>query len=195
VTDHAELNTRLLRRPAVTAAGAAAVSGGVALLLFPYVSGEAYAWALIICLAVAASAMAIVDVRTHTLPNRYVSAVAAAGLAQAAVVSTASHNGTRLLESLIAASAVFAVYLLLGMAGWFGFGDAKFAGALTVTVAIYAGLAAMYLVPLAIIFAAMWTLACRVIGRSSFPRAHGPAIALAGVSIAIIALLTGQPAT
>jgi leader peptidase (prepilin peptidase)/N-methyltransferase len=189
VTDHAELNTRLLRRPAVTAAGAAAVSAGVALLLFPYVSGEAYAWALTVCLTVAASAVAVVDVRTHTLPNRCVSAAAAAGLVQAAVVSTAAHDGTRFLESLIAAVAVFAVYAILGLVGWFGFGDAKFAGALTVTVAIYAGFAAMYLVPLAIIFAAAGMLFGRAAGRVSHARAHGPAIGLAAVCIMTAAVL------
>ena len=188
MTDHVQSHQRL-SRPAVTAVVAAIISVGAALLLFPFVSSGPYAWALTGCLAVAASALAIVDVRTHTLPNRHVSAVATAGVAQAAVVSAAYHDGTRFLVSLVAAAAVFTMYVVLGLLGWFGFGDAKFAGALTITVAIYAGLAALYLMPLAIVFAAVGMLFGRASGRVSHARAHGPAIGLAAVCIMTAAVL------
>ena len=165
----------------------------VAALLFAVVITPAYAWAITACLAAGAAAVAVVDARTHTLPNRYVSAFAAAGLIQAVAAAVASKAGIRLLDPLIAAAAVCAAYVLLGLVGWFGFGDAKFAGALAVTVAIYAGLAAIYIVPLAILFAALWMLLCRALGRVARIRAHGPAIALAAIGIMVAAVLLAPP--
>ena len=182
-----------LGRPAVTAAVAAAGSSAVAVLLFAVITTAAYAWALTAFLAAAATAIAVVDARTYRLPNRYVTALAAAGLVQAAAVAVASHDSIRLLDSLGAAAAVGAAYVLLGLVGWFGFGDAKFAGALAVTVAIYAGLAAMYVVPLALLFAALGMLLCRVLGRVTRTRAHGPAIALAAISVMFAAVLFAPP--
>ena len=182
-----------LGRPVVTAAVAAAGSSAVAVLLFAVITTAAYAWALTAFLAVAAAAIAVVDARTYRLPNRYVAALAAAGLVQAAAVAVASHDAIRLLDSLGAAAAVGAAYVLLGLVGWFGFGDAKFAGALALTVAIYAGLAVMYIVPLAILFAALWTLLSRAFGRDARTRAHGPAIALAAISVMTAAVLFAPP--
>ncbi len=184
-----------LGRPAVTAAVAAAGSSAVAALLFAVTTTAAYAGALTAFLAAAAAAMAVVDARTYRLPNRYVAALAAAGLVQAVAAAVASHYATRLLDSLVAAAAVSAAYVLLGMVGWFGLGDAKFAGALALTVAIYAGLAAIYIVPLAILFAALWMLLCRALGRlpSTRARAHGPAIALAALGVMTVAVLFAPP--
>ena len=178
----------------VTAAVAAAVSSAVAVLLFAVITTAAFAWALTASLAAAAAAMAVVDARTHRLPNHYVAALAAAGLVEAIAVAVASHDSIRLLDlPVAAAAAVGAAYVLLGLVGWFGFGDAKFAGALTLTVAIYAGLAAMYIVPLAILFAALWTLLSRALGRDARTRAHGPAIALAAISVMTAAVLFAPP--
>jgi leader peptidase (prepilin peptidase)/N-methyltransferase len=177
----------------VTAAVAAGGSSAVAVLLFVVITTAAYAWALTALLAAAAAAIAVVDARTHRLPNRYVAALAAAGLVQAAAVAVASHDTIRLLDSLGAAAAVGAAYTLLGLIGWFGFGDAKFAGALAATVAIYAGLAAIYIVPLAILFAAIWMLLCRALGRVPRTRAHGPAIALAAIGVLVAAVLFAPP--
>ena len=140
-----------------------------------------------------ATVVAVVDFRTHLLPNRHVAALAGAGLIQAAAVAVASHDGVRLLNAGIAAMAVCAAYLLLGLIGWFGFGDAKFAGALTVTVAIYAGLAAMYILPLAILYAAVGRLLCRVCGKSGGRHAHGPAIAISAVCVMAAAVLLSPP--
>ncbi len=173
----------LLQRSAVTAVVAAAISAAVATLLFPLVTSACYAWGLTVSLAGAAVALAVIDIRTHRLPNRYVSAIASAGLVQAAAAAIASHDPTRVWDSLIAATAVGAAYVLLGLVGWFGFGDAKFAAALTITVAIYAGLAALYVLPLAILFAAIGTLICQVAGRVTRTRPHGPAVGLAAVCI------------
>ena len=182
-----------LGRPAVTAAVAAAGSSAVAVLLFAVITTAAYAWALTAFLAAAAAAIAVVDARTYRLPNRYVAALAAAGLVQSVAVAVASNDAIRLLASLVAAAAVGSAYVLLGLVGWFGFGDAKFAGALALTVAIYAGLAAMYIVPLAILFAALWTLLSRALGRDARTRAHGPAIALAAISVMTAAVLFAPP--
>ena len=105
-------------------------------------------------------------------------ALAAAGLVQAAAVAVASNDAIRLLDSVGAAAAVGAAYVLLGVIVWFGFGDAKFAGALAVSVAIYAGLAAIYIMPLAIVFTAIWRLLFRTARGIGGLHAHGPAIAL-----------------
>jgi leader peptidase (prepilin peptidase)/N-methyltransferase len=193
VTTHASQPRSALKRPAIAAAIAAAGSAVVAMLLFTAVTTPAYAWAITVCLAAGAGAVAVVDARTHILPNRYVSTFAAAGLVQAVAAAFASHAGISLLDPLIAATAVYAAYVLLGLIGWFGFGDAKFAGALTVTVAIYAGLAAIYIVPLAILFAALWMLFCRALGRVPRTRAHGPAIALAAIGVMVAAVLLAPP--
>ena len=177
----------------MTAAVAAAGSSAVVVLLFDALTTVAYAWALTALLAAAAAAMAVVDARTYRLPNRYVAALAAAGLVQAVAVAVATHDAIGLLDSMGVAAAVGAAYVLLGLVGWFGFGDAKFAGALTLTVAIYAGLAAIYIVPLAILFAALWTLLSRALGRDARTRAHGPAIALAAISVMTAAVLFAPP--
>jgi len=177
----------------VTAAVAAVGSSAVAVLLFAVLTTAAYEWALTAFLAAAAAAIAVVDARTHRLPDCYVAALAAAGLVQVVAVAVASHDAVRLLDSLVAGAAVGAAYVLLGLVGWFGFGDAKFAGALALTVAIYAGLAAMYIVPLAILFAALWTLLSRALGRDARTRAHGPAIALAAISVMTAAVLFAPP--
>ena len=183
-----------LGRPAVTAGVAAAGSSAVAVLLFAVITTAAYAWALTAFIAAAAAAMAVVDARTYRLPNRYAAALAAAGLVQAVAVAVASHDAIRLLDSLGAAAAVGAAYVLLGLAGWFGFGDAKFAGALALTVAIYAGLAAIYIVPLAIVFTAIWRLLSRAVGSVGGRHAHGPAIALSAIGVMVAALLPSLPA-
>ena len=180
-------------RPVVTAAVAALGSGAVAVLLFAVITTAAYAWALTAFLAAAAAAIAVVDARTYRLPNRYVAALAASGLVQAVAVAVAYHDSTRLLDSMGAAAAVGAAYVLLGLVGWFGFGDAKFAGALTFTVAIYAGLAAMYIVPLAILFSAIWRISSRAVGSIGGRHAHGPAIALAAIGVMATANLLSTP--
>ena len=182
-----------LRWPALEAAVAAVVSTTVAVLLIPMLTPVIYAGALTVSLAAGATVVAVVDFRTHLLPNRHVATLAGAGLIQAAAVAVASHDGVRLLNAGIAAMAVCAAYLLLGLIGWFGFGDAKFAGALTVTVAIYAGLAAMYILPLAILYAAVGRLLCRVCGKSGGRHAHGPAIAISAVCVMAAAVLLSPP--
>ena len=183
----------ILRWPALEAAVAAVVSTTVAVLLIPMLTPTIYARALTVSLAAGATVVAVVDFRTHLLPNRHVAALAGAGLIQAAAVAVASHDGVRFLNAGIAAMAVCAAYLLLGLIGWFGFGDAKFAGALTVTVAIYAGLSAMYILPLAILYAAVGRLLCRVCGKSGGRHAHGPAIAIAAVCVMAAAVLLSPP--
>ncbi len=189
MTTQAARTRPVLDRPAITAALAAVASAAVAILLLPILTPVGYAWGLTACLTAGAALVAVIDARTHKLPNRYVSALAGAGLIQAAAISIASRDASKFLESLIAAGAIGVVYVLLGLIGWFGFGDAKFAAALTITVAIYAGLAAMYVVPLAILFAAIWTLLLRIPGKFSRARAHGPAIALSAVCITTLAVL------
>jgi leader peptidase (prepilin peptidase)/N-methyltransferase len=181
------MTAEMVKTPPVTRATirfvivAAVISAVVACVLFPLLTTEAYAWALTIAVAGSGGALAIIDIRTLTLPNRYVAAIVSAGLVQAAASSIAHHQPHIFWDAVIAAMLVWAMYVVLGLAGWFGFGDAKFAAALTSIVAIYAGFEALYVVPAAIMMAAL----SRTIPRDTGGRAHGPAIALSATLLMI----------
>lgn len=69
--------------------------------------------------------------------------------------------------------------------GMFGLGDAKFAVALSITVAIYAGPLALYLIPIAVLLGGFWRTLITLAGRGKRPRAHGPAIAVAALVILV----------
>ena len=176
-------------RIATTTLIAAAGSVILAVIAFPIATTTAYAWVLTVLLAIAAAAVAVVDARTHLLPNRYVAPIAVAGLIQVTVVAIAAGDPGRLLFAVLAAAAVFAGYVLMGMLNWFGFGDAKFAAALVLTVGIYAGLAAIYLIPLAIVLAAAGRLALQAVGRGAGQHAHGPVIAVSAIAVMIAAVV------
>lgn len=185
----ARMTTRQLT---ITTMTLIAVAGSVILAVAAsaIVTTPAYGWTLTGLLAIAAAGVAVVDARTHLLPNRYVAPIAAAGLIQAAAIAITTADPSRLLLALAAAAAVFVGYTLMGLLRWFGFGDAKFAAALTLTVAIYAGLAAIYLIPLAIVLAAASRLVLQALGRDAGPHAHGPIIAAAAAGIMTLAVVT-----
>jgi prepilin signal peptidase PulO-like enzyme (type II secretory pathway) len=94
----------------------------------------------------------------------------------------------------IVAGIVAASYIALGLAGMFGLGDAKFAAALSITAAIYAGPLALYLIPIAMLLGGLWRAVLAAAGRGKRPRAHGPAIAIATLAILITAVAVQQAA-
>lgn len=156
--------------------------------LYPLLGPGTHRWALLAATAIAAAAIAVVDHRTFTLPNRYVGPLAAAGAVQVVATALFTTDVWAAAWPAIAAAVVFITYAVMGMAGWFGFGDAKFAAALALIVALYAGPLAIYLVPLAIL-----TGAARRVIRGARARksklAHGPDIAAAAIGIILITQL------
>lgn len=178
-------------RPLITAAAAGGASALLALAAHSALDTSGYSWLLTVLLAAAAAVPVAIDIRIRKLPNRWVAPIAVAGAVQAIAVAYASADVWRFLWPLIAAAIVFAFYGALGLAGMFGLGDAKFAAALTITVAIYAGPFALYLIPIALVLGAVYRLGLQVFGRSFGPRAHGPAIAIAAVAVLVLAVFFG----
>ena len=178
-------------RPLVTSAVAGGASALLALAAHTALDTSGYSWLLTALLAAAASVPVRIDMRIRKLPNRWVAPIAVAGAVQAFAIAFASADVWRVLWPLIAAAIVFALYVGLGLAGMFGLGDAKFAAALTITVAIYAGPFALYLIPIAMVLGAVYRLGLQVAGRSSGSRPHGPAIAIAAMSVLLLAVSLG----
>lgn len=178
-------------RPLITSAAAGGASALLAFAAHSVLDTSGYSWLLTVLLAAAAAVPVAIDIRTRKLPNRWVAPIAVAGAVQATAVAYASADVWRVLWPLIAAAIVFAFYVALGLAGMFGLGDAKFAAALTITVALYAGPFALYLVPIAMVLGAVYRLGLQVVGRSSGPRAHGPAIAIAALAVLVLAVVFG----
>lgn len=178
-------------RSLITSAVAGSASALLALAAHSALDTSGYSWLLTVLLAAAAAVPAAIDTRIRKLPNRWVAPIAVAGTVQAIAVTYASADMWRFLWPVIAAAIVFAFYLALGLADMFGFGDAKFSAALTITVAIYAGPFALYLIPIAMLLGAIYRVGLQVLGRGSGPRAHGPAIAIAAVAVLVLALAFG----
>lgn len=171
---------------AVSAAGSA-ILGGLAIAT-PWRGW--YPWTLTVLLAAAAIALAVIDQRTHTLPNRWTAPLAAAGIIQAATIAIIDTDPWRLVWAIAAAAVVFITYTLMGMAGWFGFGDAKAAAALTITIAIPTGLLAIYLVPAAVLLGGIWRATILAITGNKNPHPHGPALAIAAIALMTAGVLT-----
>lgn len=178
-------------RPLITSAAAGGASALLALAAHNALDTSGYSWLLTVLLAAAAAVPVAIDIRIRKLPNRWVAPIAVAGAVQAIAVAYASADVWRFLWPLIAAAIVFAFYGALGLAGMFGLGDAKFAAALTIMVAIYAGPFALYLIPIALVLGAVYRLGLQVFGGSSGPRAHGLAIAIAAVAVLVLADVFG----
>lgn len=138
----------------------------------------------------AAIVIAVVDLRTLTLPNRFVAPLAAAAVVQ---VMGGVFYGRSAVATVTAAAVVFGAYAVMAALGWCGFGDAKFAGALTLLVALYSGFLAIYLVPVAILLSSVQIAVSRALRRPERRHPHGPAIAAAAVLLVLIGLVAGLP--
>ena len=166
--------------------GASVVLAGL-LLLVP--DPAWYPWALTVLTAIGAGWIAVVDVRTRTLPNRLVAPFAAASALQLVAVAVGRAAWSVLLWGVLAAAIAGALYLLMGLAGWVGFGDVKFAPALALAAAAAAGTAAVWLTPIAIVLGGVWTLIRRAAGDSERRQAHGPALAAGAIVLMVAGVL------
>lgn len=79
--------------------------------------------------AVIGVALAIIDIRSHRLPNRLVASVGVTGLVLLVAAALTGSRTDALIRALLAALALFAAYLVLRMlsAGGVGGGDVKLA--------------------------------------------------------------------
>lgn len=184
IEERTDARARSPLREYVVAAVAGAFLAGLALAGIP-----GYPWIALACFTAASSAIAGVDVRTKRLPNRYTGPYALAGALQAAAVSISTADPWILVIAVAAAAMVFLAYAMMGMAGWFGFGDAKFAGAVTLFAGVFSGWFAIYLVPLAVLLSAGERLVRIAAGRGRAAHAHGPAIAAAALIVAAVGIL------
>lgn len=193
MTDAASAGRRVRNSTTLTASTAAAAGSALLAIVAHSVLGTAvYAWALTGLLTAAAIPPVTIDLRVRKLPNRWVAPIAAAGIVQAFAIAYATADPWRVFWPLIVAGIVAAFYIALGLAGMFGLGDAKFAAALSITVAIYAGLLALYLIPIAVLLGGLWRAVLTAAGRGKRPRAHGPAIALAALVILVTTVVLQQ---
>lgn len=174
---------------------AAAVGSALLAVVAHSVLGTAgYAWVLTVLLAAGAAGPVAIDLRVRKLPNRWVAPIATAALVQAFAIAYATADPWRVFWPLIVAAIVAAFYITLGLAGMFGLGDAKFAAALSITAAIYAGPLALYLIPIAVLLGGLWRAILTLAGRGKRPRAHGPAIAIAAFVILVTTVVLQQTA-
>lgn len=173
---------RVTQQIATAAAWATAVASTTlgALLLLPG-GRTTYLIGLSISTTVAAALIATDDYRTGLLRNRWTVPFALAGLIQVVIVAFGTQPWTRIVAPcLIGASITTSLYLLLGLLGWMGFGDVKFAAGLALFVAVPAGWAGLYLLPLALAVSALPRFLRRLVNRPQRSRtAHGPALAAA----------------
>lgn len=176
---------------ALNVALSAAVSAVIVLAGPQLVGWQGYLWVLPLPVAAAAVYGAVVDARTLQLPNALTGPLGAAGVVQAA--GSSLYVGVEAVGPVLAAAAVvFVVYVLMAAAGWCGFGDAKFAGALALFVGLYVGLLALYLIPVAIVLGSVHMIVAKVISREPVARVpQGPAIAAA----ALIIMALGWPSS
>lgn len=155
----------------ITLGGLLLVPGGH----FPYLVG------LTVTATVAGLCIAFDDYRTGLLRNRWTAPFALAGLFQVVIAAAGTQAWARIAAPcLLGAVITTSIYLLLGLLGWVGFGDVKFAAGLALFVAIPAGWAGLYLVPVALSFSALHRLFRRLAAKPQKVRsAHGPALAVA----------------
>lgn len=181
------------RQPSVGPWTLISLTGALGLLLVaaePLLGGTAYGWAVVAVTAAFSARLALVDERTHTLPNRFTGALAVFGIIQAVGISAWRHDTAHLVIAGVTAGILASLYALLALTKSGGFGDIKFAGALALTIAPYAGLLTLYLLPIAFMISALRIMWRRARGRTS-KHPHGPSIAIAGVAIMVGAMVAG----
>jgi leader peptidase (prepilin peptidase)/N-methyltransferase len=166
-----------------TTALAAAASCALAATAWPILTTNGYLWVLAGLLAAAGIPVAVIDIRTHKLPNRYVAPIAAGGVVQAAALAAATTDLSRLVVPIVCGAIVFVTYTAMGLAGWFGFGDAKFAAALTVTVAIGSAYVSVLIVAFAVLLGGTQRLIATFLRRPTPTHPHGPALIAAALII------------
>ncbi|EYT57224.1 A24 family peptidase [Microbacterium sp. UCD-TDU] len=167
-----------------------AVLGLLVVAAAPVLGGTTYGWVVVAITAVFSARLALVDERTHTLPNRLTGALAVFGIIQAIGISAWMNDTAPAVIAAVTAGILTSIYGLLALTKSGGFGDIKFAGALALTIAPYAGLLTLYLLPIAFIISAVRIMARRVRGREA-KHPHGPSLAIAGIVLLVGSMLAG----
>jgi leader peptidase (prepilin peptidase) / N-methyltransferase len=175
--------------PAALVIAMAAVAVGLAALGVGWSTAlPAYTW-----LALAAVALALVDLAEHRLPNRVVYPTYLAGLLLLAVPALVHHDGGAYVRALVAMGGLYLVFFVLALAvpNALGFGDVKLAGLLGLYLG-YLGVGTLALgFAMGVLIgslAAVALLAGRRVGWHG-DLAYGPAL-LAG---ALLAVAVGRP--
>lgn len=165
----------------------AATLGVVLVVLGRAIGALGYQRAVVTAVAVLAVWLAWIDECTFTLPNRWIGVLAAFGCVQVVGSAFAPAGTGPALGAVGAAAIATVVYVGMGFAGAVGFGDVKFAAALTLAVGSVAGLFAVYLAPLALAVSAARIMARKA--RGVDPRhPHGTSLAVAGISVLLFAV-------
>lgn len=150
--------------------------------------GQAYLTAVSIALVLAAVLIAIADARTGLIRNAWTAPLASAAAAHVVIATVTLPRGDEVLEqSALSALLAGGCYLSLGLLGWVGFGDVKFATGIGLVLPLCAGWFGLLLVPLAIVCSGTAAAARRLRrdgGWTSAP--HGPAIALAVAGLVLL---------
>lgn len=166
------------------------VLGALLVAVAPTLGGTIYGWAAVTVTAVFSLHLAIIDERTHMLPNRVTGALATFGVIQAIGISLWLHDAAPLVIAATTAGILAAAYAILAFTGSIGFGDIKFAGALALTIAPYAGLLTLYLLPVAFVISALRIMGRHLRGRAT-KHPHGTSLAIAGLTIMVASLAAG----
>lgn len=141
----------------------------------------AYLIGVTVAAVMSACWIAIDDYRTGLLRNRWTGPFALAGLIQVLLSSAVLQSWLEIAATcLLGAVVTTSLYFILGLLGWVGFGDVKFAIGLGLFVAIPTGWAGLYLLPLALAISSLLHLFRRLGRMPERPRSpHGPALATA----------------
>jgi Flp pilus assembly protein protease CpaA len=119
------------------------------------------------------------DVRTRTIPNRWVVTLATAGVALSLSSPVVRHHPEILLPTVFAAALV-AGYFAFGLMGWVGFDDAKLAGGLALVTSVAVGSSSTLSIPCAVLLGgAQRILFARLVERRT-PQPHASALMAAG---------------
>lgn len=173
-------------RPWILFAWGVAV-GMLILLTKPTLGPVGYGWGVLTVVGLLSLWLAWIDERTGALPNRIVGALAGFGAIQ--IVGLVLTGGaSTALGAAGAAVLVGVLYSVLGFTGGVGFGDMKFAAALTLAVGAVVGPWAAYLVAIAVMISSFRMIVLALCGQ---PRRHphGLSLAVGGISVLLIALI------
>jgi Flp pilus assembly protein protease CpaA len=125
------------------------------------------------------------DIRTRTIPNRWVLTLALVGLAMCGASAVADNRPDLFLTGAIAAAATFAGYFAFGLVGWVGYGDAKLAASLALVASVTAGASALLILPCAILLGGVQRVVCARLVRNQSSRPHAPALVAAALILLI----------
>ncbi|ALJ21420.1 hypothetical protein AOA12_16560 [Microbacterium sp. No. 7] len=146
---------------------------------------------LLLCLAgvLALVALSVADIRSHQIPDRLLLPLSGlmGGWLAAAVALGTPGAAAAVGDAVVAGAVLAAVYFVLGLMGAVGLGDVKLAGVLGLWVGGLGGFSWMLIPMLAVGISGTHQLARRVLRRPGAV-AHGPALAVASVLCAAVAL-------